>query len=130
MLVEFLATTVADQSLSYNEACTIGSNQCKSSQGLSCPHGFCTCSSPYSWNTISTTCKTPTKDLLFVSSFDLVGTLLTYNQACSTSNQCSSSLGLICANRICDCDPYHSWNGTNNTCKSFDYFRNSLLIDL
>lgn len=51
-------STVSDQSLSYNGACTVGSNQCKSSQGLYCPNGFCTCTSPYSWNSRTTSCKT------------------------------------------------------------------------
>ncbi len=46
-----------------------------------------------------------------------LGTLLTYNQACSTSSQCNSSLGLSCTNQICQCDSYHSWNSTNNTCE-------------
>ncbi|CAF5216521.1 unnamed protein product, partial [Rotaria magnacalcarata] len=44
------------------------------------------------------------------------GTLLTYNQVCSTSSQCNSSLGLICTSQICQCDGYHSWVSLNNTC--------------
>ncbi|CAF1175654.1 unnamed protein product [Rotaria sordida] len=71
--------TVADNSLAYNEVCTVDSNQCISSQGLSCSNGFCSCSSPYSWNTATASC-----------------TYLTYNQSCTTSNQCDSSVGLIC----------------------------------
>ncbi|CAF3159597.1 unnamed protein product [Rotaria sp. Silwood2] len=93
-------TTTTDQSLTYNEVCKTGSNQCKSSQGLYCPYGFCSCTSPYSWNTATSTC-----------------TLLTYNRACSASNQCNSLLGLICTNQICQCDSYHSWDTQNNTCK-------------
>ncbi|CAF0831016.1 unnamed protein product [Rotaria sordida] len=92
-------TVAADESLTYNEVCKIGSNQCKSSQGLYCPNGFCSCTSLYSWNTATSTC-----------------TLLTYNRACLASNQCNSSLGLICTNQICQCDSYHSWSSSNNTC--------------
>ncbi|CAF3358437.1 unnamed protein product [Rotaria socialis] len=93
------STTTAAQSLTYNAVCTSGSNQCKSSQNLYCPNGFCSCISPYSWNTVLKTC-----------------TLLTYNQVCSTSSQCNSSLGLRCTNQICQCDSYHSWVSLNNTC--------------
>jgi hypothetical protein len=46
-----------------------------------------------------------------------LGTLLTYNQACSSSNQCNSLLGLNCTNQICQCDNYHSWSSSNNMCK-------------
>ena len=52
-----VASTAADNSLTYNQACTIGSSQCMSSQGLTCANGFCSCTSPYSWNTGSKTCK-------------------------------------------------------------------------
>ncbi|CAF3255177.1 unnamed protein product [Rotaria sp. Silwood2] len=55
------AKTVADNSLTFNEACTVDSNQCISSQGLSCSNGFCSCSSPYSWNTATTSCKMSSK---------------------------------------------------------------------
>ncbi|CAF3534857.1 unnamed protein product [Rotaria sordida] len=92
-------TVAADESLTYNEVCKTGSNQCKSSQGLYCPNGFCSCTSLYSWNTATSTCI-----------------LLTYNRACLASNQCNSSLGLICTNQICQCDSYHSWSSSNNTC--------------
>lgn len=53
----FSATTAADNSRTYNEACQIGSSQCTVSQGLFCSNGFCSCSSSYSWNSINNTCK-------------------------------------------------------------------------
>lgn len=50
-------STAADNSLTYGQTCKSGSNQCKSSQGLSCTNGFCSCTSPYSWNTATSSCK-------------------------------------------------------------------------
>jgi hypothetical protein len=46
-----------------------------------------------------------------------LGTLLTYNQACTATNQCYTSLGLSCTNQLCQCDIYHSWSSVNNICK-------------
>ncbi|CAF1274835.1 unnamed protein product [Rotaria sordida] len=101
--------TVADNSLAYNEVCTVDSNQCISSQGLSCSNGFCSCSSPYSWNTATTSC-----------------TYLTYNQSCTTSNQCDSSVGLICAS-TCTCNNSKVWNISTCVCPAGTFLNSSNL---
>ena len=55
---------------------------------------------------------------IFILFFLFVGTLLSYNQVCSTSSQCSLSLGLSCSSNLCRCAIYYQWNSSLNTCKS------------
>jgi len=109
--------TVADNSAGYGQSCTIGSNQCISSVGLVCSGGLCGCSSPYSWNTATSTCKRKFSKNFSNEKLFILGTLLTYNQACSTNSQCNSSLGLNCTNSVCQCDGFHAWNSANNSCE-------------
>jgi hypothetical protein len=56
-----------------------------------------------------------------------LGTLLTYNQACTATNQCYTSLGLSCTNQLCQCDIYHSWSSVNNICKFWIWDRNKFI---
>ena len=114
--------TVADNSAGYGQSCTIGSNQCISSVGLVCSGGLCGCSSPYSWNTATSTCKRKFSKNFSNEKLFILGTLLTYNQACSTNSQCNSSLGLNCTNSVCQCDGFHAWNSANNSCEWFCWF--------
>ena len=47
--------------------------------------------------------------------------MLSYNQACSSSNQCDSSKNLTCSNQLCLCDIYHQWSSSLTTCKVFSF---------
>ncbi|CAF2844705.1 unnamed protein product [Rotaria sp. Silwood2] len=104
-----VGVTVADNSLTYNEACTVGSTQCISSQGLSCSNGFCSCSSPYSWNTATTSC-----------------TYLSYNQSCTASNQCDPSIDFTCTG-TCTCSNSKVWNISTCVCPAGTFLNSSNL---
>ncbi|CAF1271039.1 unnamed protein product [Adineta steineri] len=93
------SSSTADNSLSYNANCDVGSNQCISSKGLYCSNGFCSCTSPLSWNSVNSTCA-----------------LLSYNKTCTSSSQCDSSLQLVCTNQVCQCNSYYTYNTSSRTC--------------
>ncbi|CAF0989621.1 unnamed protein product [Adineta ricciae] len=99
VIVSQKSSTTADNSLSYNQACSPGSNQCISSKGLYCPSGFCVCSSGTMWNPANSTCS-----------------FAKYNGSCTSPSQCDSSRGLSCNNSQCVCDAANYWNYNFQQC--------------
>ena len=47
----------------------------------------------------------------------ILGAYLKYNDNCTSSSQCDSSLQLVCTNSLCKCNGYYTYNATNSACE-------------